>query len=98
LRLARGRGAGLYLTHTTHIATPDRSRMDNRSLGLVVVALGAVVVAGLLIMAGGLGWFGRLPGDVRVQSGGVRVYFPIVSMLLVSVVLSLLVALVRRFL
>ncbi|HEX8693480.1 MAG TPA: DUF2905 domain-containing protein [Longimicrobium sp.] len=73
--------------------------MDNRSLGLVVVALGAaVVVAGLLIMAGGLGWFGRLPGDVRVQSGGVRVYFPIVSMLLVSVVLSLLVALVRRFL
>jgi len=73
--------------------------MDNRSLGLVVVALGAaVMVAGLLIMAGGLRWFGRLPGDVRVESGGVRVYFPVVSMLLVSVVLSLLVALVRRFL
>lgn len=73
--------------------------MDNRSLGLVVVALGAAVVAaGLLIMTGGLGWFGRLPGDVRVESGNVRVYVPIVSMLLVSIVLSLLVALVRRFL
>jgi hypothetical protein len=72
--------------------------MDNRTLGLVLVALGAVaVLAGLLVMAGGLGWFGRLPGDVRIGSGNVRVYFPLASMLLVSVVLSLVLWLVRRF-
>ncbi|HEX8242213.1 MAG TPA: DUF2905 domain-containing protein [Longimicrobium sp.] len=72
--------------------------MDNRTLGLVLVALGAVaVLAGLLVMAGGLGWFGRLPGDVRFGTGNVRVYFPLTSMLLVSVVLSLVLWLVRRF-
>jgi hypothetical protein len=70
-----------------------------RATALEFARLGAaVVVAGLLIMAGGLSWFGRLPGDARVESGSVRVYAPIVSMLLISVVLSLLVALVRRFL
>jgi DUF2905 family protein len=72
--------------------------MDNRTLGILIVALGvAAVLVGLLVMAGGLGWFGRLPGDVRMGSGNVRVYVPITSMLLVSVVLSLVFWLVRRF-
>lgn len=73
--------------------------MDQRTLGLLVAALGAVaVLAGLLIMAGGLGWFGRLPGDVRVEGGSVRVYLPFVSMLVVSAVLTLVLALLRRLL
>ena len=69
-----------------------------RSLGLLVVVGGVlVIVAGLLIYSGALSWFGRLPGDIRYESGGVRVYVPIVSMLLVSVVLTLLFSLLRRF-
>jgi hypothetical protein len=36
--------------------------MDNCSLGLLIVALGAVIViVGLLMMTGALGWVGRLP-------------------------------------
>ena len=42
-------------------------------------------------------WFGRLPGDIRYESDNVRVYVPIVSMLLTSIVLSLLFYLLRRF-
>jgi hypothetical protein len=73
--------------------------MDQRTLGVLVIAFGAAaVVVGLLILSGGLGWFGRLPGDVRVESGSARIYVPIVSMLVVSVVLTLVLALVRRFL
>jgi hypothetical protein len=73
--------------------------MDNRSLGLLIVALGAVmVIVGLLVMTGMLGWVGRLPGDVRIESGGTRVYFPIVTMVVVSAVLTVLLAIVRRFL
>jgi hypothetical protein len=72
--------------------------MDNRTLGLLIVALGAAaVLVGLLVLAGGLGWFGRLPGDLRWGSGGVRVYVPLTSMLLVSVLLSLVLWLVCRF-
>lgn len=70
----------------------------DRSLGLLVVVGGVVViVVGLLIYFGALSWFGRLPGDIRYESGSVRVYVPIVSMLLVSVVLTLLFNVLRRF-
>jgi hypothetical protein len=69
-----------------------------RSVGLLVVAAGVViVVVGLLIYSGALSWFGRLPGDIRYESGSVRVYIPLVSMLLVSVVLTVLFSLLRRF-
>lgn len=72
--------------------------MDSRSLGLVIIALGVVaIVVGLLVMSGGLGWFGRLPGDIRWESGNTRVFFPITTMIAVSVVLSLLLAALRRF-
>jgi uncharacterized membrane protein len=70
----------------------------NRSMGLLVIVGGVfVIMVGLLIYAGGLNWFGRLPGDIRYESGGVRVYIPIVSMLLVSLALTLIFNLLRRF-
>ncbi|MFA0810261.1 DUF2905 domain-containing protein [Microbulbifer epialgicus] len=60
--------------------------------GLILVVLGA-----LLHFAPWLfNWFGRLPGDIRVESGRTRFYFPIVSMIILSLVLSLLVNLFRR--
>lgn len=67
------------------------------SAGPLLVALGlGVVVLGLLVWSGALAWFGRLPGDIRIERESVRVYIPLVSMLLVSVGLSLLLYLVRR--
>ena len=73
--------------------------MDGRGMGVLLVGAGVLlVVLGLVAMSGGLSWFGRLPGDVRVERENVRVYVPIVSMLLISVVLSLLLWVARRFL
>jgi uncharacterized membrane protein len=70
----------------------------NRSMGLLVIVGGLFVAfVGFLIYTGALSWFGRLPGDIRYESEHVRVYVPIVSMLLVSLVLSLLFYLLRRF-
>jgi hypothetical protein len=70
----------------------------NRTVGLFVVIAGfAVILIGLLIYSGALSWFGRLPGDIRHESDNVRVYVPIVSMLIISIVLSLLFYLLRRF-
>ena len=70
----------------------------NRHVGLLVVIVGAgLVIIGLLIYSGALSWFGRLPGDIRYQRENTRVYFPIVSSLLASVLLSLLFYFVRRF-
>jgi len=68
-------------------------------LGKFIIGAGAfLIVVGLVVWSGGLSWFGRLPGDIRVERETVRVYVPIVSMLLVSVVLSLLLYVFRRFL
>jgi len=69
-----------------------------RPFGLVLVAVGlGIVLLGLLVWSGALSWFGRLPGDIRFERDNVRVYFPITSMILVSVILTLLINLVRRF-
>lgn len=71
--------------------------MDGRGLGVALAVAGAgLLVLGLLLWSGALGWFGRLPGDVRFERDGVRVYFPIVSMVVVSLVLSALLWLFRR--
>jgi len=70
----------------------------SRSVGLLVLIAGAgLVIIGLLIYAGALSWFGRLPGDIRYEGKHTRVFIPIVSSLLASILLSLLFYFVRRF-
>ena len=56
-----------------------------------------LVVTGLLVWRGLLSFFGRLPGDFRSEGENTRVYVPLVSMLLVSVILSVIAAVARRF-
>jgi len=63
---------------------------------MVTLGVGLVIV-GVLVWSGALSWFGRLPGDIRIERESVHVYIPLVSMLVVSVVLSLLLSLIRRF-
>jgi len=56
---------------------------------LVVLGL-VIVVVGLLVWTGAFGWLRRLPGDVRFEGERTRLYVPITSMILISVVLTLL--------
>ena len=71
--------------------------MDSRSVGLLVVVAGiAIVVLGGALAVGALSWFGRLPGDFRHEGDNIRVYAPIGSMLLISVVLSVALAVFSR--
>jgi hypothetical protein len=70
-----------------------------KSTGLMLVLAGvALVVLGLLVYSGALSWFGRLPVDLRWEGEHTRVYFPLVSMLLLSALLSLLAFVLRRLL
>jgi len=70
----------------------------NRFLGLVIIVGGFCLIAvGFLIYSGGLNWFGKLPGDIHYEGERAQVYIPIVSMLLVSLALSVIFYLIRRF-
>ena len=49
--------------------------MGARTIGLLVVGVGIVaIVVGALIATGALSWFGRLPGDIRIEGETTRVY------------------------
>lgn len=70
-----------------------------RSVGWIVIIAGiCVVLFGLMILSGALSWFGRLPGDIHIEGERTRVFIPITSMLIISIVLSLVAYLIRRFL
>lgn len=72
--------------------------MSTPSVGPVLITLGlSLALIGLLVSLGGLGWFGRLPGDIRIERDTMRVYIPFASMIVISVVLNLIFYLVRRF-
>ena len=73
--------------------------MTSSPAGPALVLLGlAIVVIGLLVWWGGFSWFGHLPGDIRIERETVRIYIPLVSMLAISIVLTLLLNLISRFL
>jgi hypothetical protein len=62
-----------------------------------------LIIAGLALAAAGLLWpwlsklpFGRLPGDIRIETASGGFYFPIVTCIVISLFLSLLVWLFRR--
>lgn len=69
----------------------------DRSVGTLLIALGVTaILVGLAASAGWLSWLGRLPGDLRFEGRSGRVYVPITSMIVVSVVLTVLANLFWR--
>ena len=64
-----------------------------------------LMIIGTLLLATGvlmhfvpwtLNWFGKLPGDIRIESEQGKIFIPITSMLIISVVLTLLINLFKR--
>lgn len=76
-----------------------QNRTTMNPIAKLFIILGAgLIVVGLLWQAGSsLFNLGRLPGDIAVERDNVRIYFPIVTCIILSVVLSLIVTLIRWF-
>jgi hypothetical protein len=73
----------------------------DQNTGRYIIFVGvAVVVIGILVyfLHDKLNWIGRLPGDIRVEKGNTKFYFPIVTMLLLSLILTILINLIKKFL
>ena len=69
-----------------------------KSFGTWLIIAGVLLlIIGVLVNSGLLSWFGRLPGDIRIERGNMRFYFPVVTMIVVSLVLSLIVYFIGKF-
>lgn len=74
--------------------------MDQQTGKYIIVAGAVVIILGVLIyfFHDKLHWIGRLPGDIRVEKDNFRFYLPITTMILFSVVITMVLYLVKRFL
>ena len=66
-------------------------------MGKFLIVAGIVaVIAGLVMQFApqAISWFGKLPGDIRYEKGNVKFFFPITTMILLSVGISLLMKLI----
>lgn len=68
-------------------------------IGRLLIGMGVVlvVIGALLLFAGRVPWLGRLPGDILIERENVRIFIPIGTMLLLSLVLTVIANLVARF-
>jgi hypothetical protein len=69
------------------------------NLGKVIILIGVItVIVGIVIYFAGnkFSWMGRLPGDIRIERENFRFYFPITTMIIISIVITLLLKLFRK--
>ncbi len=62
-----------------------------RIFGIVLIVIGS-----LFVVLGKIPWFGRLPGDIVIRGENTTFYFPVVTMLLLSIILTVLFNLIGR--
>ena len=74
--------------------------MDQQT-GKYIIATGIFIVfAGILIyfFYDYFKWFGRLPGDIRIERENYRFYFPLGTMIVISIIITIVVNIFKRFL
>ena len=72
----------------------------NSETGKYIIIIGAgVILIGIIIyfFHDKLHWIGHLPGDIRIEKENFRFYFPITTMILLSLLITIIVRIIRRF-
>jgi hypothetical protein len=73
--------------------------MMNLARILVILGLILLILGGAVYLAGRLGLpLGRLPGDIQIQTNGATCIFPLATMIILSVFLTVLLNVIARFL
>ena len=73
--------------------------MDSNTGKYIIMAGALVILAGVLVyfFHDKLNWIGRLPGDIRVEKENLKFYFPITTMILLSLLVSGVIIIVKKF-
>ncbi|OGC36846.1 hypothetical protein A2311_02895 [candidate division WOR-1 bacterium RIFOXYB2_FULL_48_7] len=72
--------------------------MASESLGRLLIYIGiiTVLIGGFFVLVAKVPWFGKLPGDIVYEREGLKIYFPIATMIIVSLILTLLLNIIWR--
>ena len=73
----------------------------DQNWGKYIIFIGAaIILIGVIVYFFGdkFHWFGKLPGDIRVEKENFRFYFPITTMIILSILLTVIINLIRKFL
>jgi len=71
----------------------------NQASGKYIIFTGFILVAvGIIVyfFHDSFKWFGRLPGDIRIEKKNVSFYFPVVTMIIISIILTLVINIIKR--
>ena len=60
--------------------------------GIIIVIIGVVIY----FFSNKLNWIGRLPGDIRIEKENFRFYFPITTMIIASILVSIIIQIIKR--
>ena len=73
--------------------------MNTQTGKWIIVAGVVIVIIGILIyfFHGKLNWLGKLPGDIRIEKENFRFYFPLATMIIISVVLTVIINIFKKF-
>jgi hypothetical protein len=87
-------------SHDTATSISGMPHSEMKSIGVLLLITGAFLLAGglLLLFSDKIPWLGNLPGDLHFNFNKVRIHLPLMSCLLISLVLTILVNVILRFL
>lgn len=72
----------------------------NGTTGKYIIVAGAIIIAAGVIIYffyDRLNWIGKLPGDIRIEKENFKFYFPLTTMILCSLAITLIINLIRKF-
>ncbi len=70
--------------------------IDSIGRSLIMFGIILIVIGSLFVLFGKVPWFGRLPGDIIIKNEGMTFYFPVVTMLIISLVLTVILNIIGR--
>jgi len=84
------------LQRVRRLAAINMLAIESIGKSLILFGIVLIVIGSLFVVFGKIPWFGRLPGDVIIKGDNYTFYFPIVTMILLSILLTVLLNMIGR--
>ena len=71
----------------------------NATIGKYLIVIGLfILIVGVIVYFLGdrMNWFGRLPGDIRVEKENIRIFIPLTTMILISILITLIINIFKK--